>query len=100
VKPQSEDEQANDLETDLTDEDRAFLDELAEGITRRRLGAAAMFFLESMKPLGFVGSQLLIFLQPIVQIIWSNPARYQRLVSILERRGSVELLLRRLEARA
>ena len=96
----NEDEQATALETSLTDEDRAFLDELADGIARRHLTAAAMFFLESMKPLGFVGSQLLIFLQPIVQIIWSNPARYERLVHILEQRGSVELLLRRLEARA
>ena len=96
----SEDDQASALEAALSPEEQDFLDSLADGITRRRLTPAAMFFLESMKPVGFVGSQFLIFLQPIVQIIWSSPVRYQRLVHILERRGSIELLLRRLEARA
>jgi hypothetical protein len=88
------------LEASLGDEDRSFLDQLADGIASRRLTSAALFFLESVKPLGFVGSQMLVFLRPIVAIIWTDPARWDRLTAILERRGSIELLLRRLEARA
>jgi hypothetical protein len=95
----SEDEQAVALEAAISDEDRALLDELADGIASRRLGTAALFFLESVKPLGFVSSQLMVFLQPIVQIVWSNPHRYERLMHLLEKRGSIELLCRRLEAR-
>lgn len=91
---------ADALEAELSDEDRALLDKLAEGIARRRLTPAALFFLESVKPLGFLGSQVMFFLQPIIQIIWQNPATYERLAKLLERRGSIELLLRRLEARA
>lgn len=88
------------LEAALDDDDRALLDKLADGIARRRLTTAALFFLESIKPLGFLGSQVMRFLQPIVQIVWTSPDTYDRLARILERRGSVELLCRRLEARS
>lgn len=88
------------LEAELSDADRAMLDSLADGIARRRLTPAAMFFLESMKPLGFLGSQMMLFLRPMISVIWSDPTRYDRITALLERRGTIELLLRRLEARA
>ena len=89
-----------DLEKGLSDEERALLDRLADGITRRGLTTPALFFLESMKPMGFIASQALVFFRPIVETIAPNPKTYDLLTRILERRGSVELLLRRLEARA
>lgn len=88
------------LEAGLDDEERALLDKLADGIARRRLTTAALFFLESMKPLGFLGSQAMRFFQPIVQVVWHSPGNYERLAGILERRGAIELLCRRLEARS
>lgn len=88
------------LEAELTGEERALLDQLADGIATRRLTPAALFFLESMKPLGFLGSQMLHFFRPIVQTIWRDPATYDRIASILEKRGSIELLCRRLEGRS
>lgn len=88
------------LEAGLSDEERTMLDELADGIVSRRLTPAALFFLESMKPLGFITSQVMTFFAPVVQTIWSSPVRYNMLMSVLERRGSIELLLRRLEARS
>jgi len=87
------------LEESLTEGERELLDELADGISKRRLTPAALFFCESMKPLGFIGSQVLHFFRPMVEIIWSDPVRYKRLTMVLERRGSIELLCRRLEAR-
>jgi len=87
------------LEASLDDDERALLDDLADGIVRRRLTAAALFFFESMKPLGFIGSQAMVFFRPIISIVWSDPVRYDRLQKVLEKRGSIELLLRRLEAR-
>ena len=89
-----------DPEAQLTDDERALLDSLADGIARRRLTSAALFFLESTKPMGFVGSQMMLFLRPIVAIIWRDPTRWDQLQRVLEKRGSIELLLRRLEARA
>jgi hypothetical protein len=88
------------LEAELSDEERTLLDELAEGLAKRRLASAALMFAESVKPLGFIGSQMLHFFRPIVSVLWSNPARYDQVTRILERRGSLELLCRRLEARS
>lgn len=96
----TEEDRVRAIEEALGDEERALLDELADGIARRRLTPAAMFFFESMKPLGFAGSQVMHFFRPMVQVVWSDPTRYDLLAGILERRGSIELLLRRLEARA
>lgn len=87
------------LEASLSSEDRELLDKLADGVVRRGMTPVAVFFLESMKPLGYVGAQLMVFLRPVIQSIWSNPATYDRLAGILERRGSLELLLRRIEAK-
>lgn len=95
-----EEVRADELEAALSDDERAFLDKVADGLARRRLTTAALFFLESMKPLGFLGSQAMHFFRPIVSVVFSSPDAYDRLTRILERRGSIELLLRRLEARS
>jgi len=95
-----EQNQADELEATLTDEEKQFLDAIADRIARRRMTAAALFFLESMKPLGWVGSQMMYFFRPFVQALWSDPKTWDRVAKLLERRGSIELLLRRLEARA
>lgn len=87
-------------EATLTDDDRALLDDLADAIARRRLTSAAIFFLESVQPLGFLGSQLMIGLRPLVSLVWPSPLRWDQVQRVLERRGTIELLLRRLEARA
>lgn len=93
-----EEDKLAELEASLTDEERKMLDELADGIARRRLSPLALFFLESMKPLGFVGSQVMHFFRPVVSAIWSNPVTYDQVSAVLERRGSIELLLRRIES--
>jgi len=50
---------------DMTNEE--LLDAVAKRVVGMRLAVPAVFFLESTKPLSFLGSQLLIFLQPFVQ---------------------------------
>jgi hypothetical protein len=91
---------ADALEARLSDEDKQFLDALADGLARRRLTSAALFFLESMKPLNFVTSSMMLVLRPVITTVWSEPARWDRVQRLLEQRGAIELLLRRLEARA
>ncbi len=86
-------------EAALSDEDRTMLDELADAIARRRLTSAAIFFLESMQPLGFLGSQLMLGLRPLISLVWTSPLRWDQVQRVLTRRGSIELLLQRLEAR-
>jgi hypothetical protein len=94
------DDQADALEAALAPDDRALLDRVADELARRRLAAAALFFLESLAPLGFVGSQAMHFLRPLVGALVADAGPWDRLARLLERRGAVELLVRRLEARA
>jgi hypothetical protein len=83
----------------VTPADEGMLDELADAIVRRHLATPALFFLESMRPLSFVGSQMMLFLRPMISVIWTDPKRWDQLQAVLEQRGSVEELARRLEAR-
>lgn len=69
---------------------------LAKEIAARRLTAPAIFFLETVKPLSFVGSQAMIFLQPIIQAVF--PFRsYNEFSVMMEDRKNVEALLCEME---
>src|SRR5258706_84032 len=83
----------------VTPADEGMLDELADAIVRRHLATPALFFLESMRPLSFVGSQMMLFLRPMINVVWTDPKRWDQLQRVLEERGSVEELARRLEAK-
>ncbi len=78
------------------DEDQALIDAVAEKIVRKHLSVPAIFFLESSKPLAFLGGQLLIFLEPFVQTLF-NFKQYQRFALLMEDRDSWERLVRRIE---
>ena len=78
-----------------TDED--LLDAVAGRVVRMRLAVPAIFFLESTKPLSFLGSQLLIFLQPFVQAFLTI-RNYERFSHLMEDRQNVERLIQRVEA--
>jgi hypothetical protein len=69
---------------------------LAKEIVARRLTTPAIFFLETVKPLSFVGSQAMIFLQPIIQAVF--PFRsYNEFSVMMEERENIEALLCEME---
>ncbi|MFQ5906566.1 MAG: hypothetical protein ACE5JA_08335 [bacterium] len=69
---------------------------LARAIVERRLTAPAIFFLETVKPLSFVGSQAMVFLQPIIQAVF--PFRsYNEFSVMMEDRKNAEALIREME---
>ena len=76
----------------LLPEDRALLERMARWLAERRLSVPAVLFLESVKPLHFVGSQALIFFEPMVKAV-SSGKEYGRFASILESREGVESFL-------
>jgi hypothetical protein len=76
--------------------DEELLDAVAGRVVRMRLGVPAVFFLESTKPLSFLGSQLLVFLQPFVQAFLTIRS-YERFSQLMEDRQNVERLIRRVE---
>ena len=57
-------------------EDKAFLTKLAEEVKARSMTTPAIFFLEMMRPLNFVGSQAMIFFGPIISacLLYTSPS--------------------------
>jgi len=78
------------------DEDRV-LNKLAERVVRWKMSVPAIIFLESVKPLNYIGSQTLVFFEPIVQTLF-NFKDYDTFRRAMERRENVERLLQKIEA--
>ncbi|MBP7669510.1 MAG: hypothetical protein KA123_02920 [Candidatus Eisenbacteria bacterium] len=81
----------------IAEEDERLLDSVAARVVRMRLAVPAIFFLESTKPLSFVGSQALVFFQPFVETFLTVRG-YERFAELLEDRANLERLIRRIEA--
>ncbi len=79
-------------------EDLALLERIAGEIALRRMQAPAVLFLETVRPLNFVGSQAMVFLQPLVGAAFST-VQWERVARMLEQREVIELLIQRIEAR-
>lgn len=72
--------------------DRELVDKLASFIVRRGLSVPALMVLESSRPINFLGSQLLAFLEPFATLVFSR-VEYARFVRLLEQRDSVDLIM-------
>ena len=86
-------------EEPLSPEDQALLDRLAAWVSARRLETPAVLFLESVRPMSFVGAQAMYFLEPFARAVF-NASEYERLARLLERRSNLELLVRAIETAA
>src|SRR5262245_58369152 len=71
---------------------------MAEQVVARRMTVPAILFLESVKPVSFIGSQALYFFEPMVRALFTVP-EYERFAALLERRDTLEALLVKIEAR-
>jgi hypothetical protein len=72
------------------------LTKIADQIVKRKLTTPAIMFFESVKPLSFIGSQGMVFLQPIVQA-FLNRKEYDEITLMMEQRENVEKLLIEIE---
>jgi hypothetical protein len=80
-----------------TDAQRPVIDTVCREVVRRGLTTPALMFLEMSRPLNYVGSQAMGFLQPIVAAV-IDTRKYALFAEFLERRGSIEYLSSRLQA--
>ncbi len=80
----------------IPEEGDAVLEKLAKKVVQWRMAIPAILFLESVKPLNYIGSQTMVFFEPIVQTIF-NFRDYDTLRATMERRESVEILLQKIE---
>jgi len=79
-----------------TDEREALVERLAAQVKARGLEAPVVFLLESHSPLAFLGSQALVFLEPLLRA--AGQSRFaQDWARALEDRDTVERIVRRIE---
>jgi hypothetical protein len=79
-----------------TEEQRRIADRLCQLIVRRRLTSPALLYLEVGRPLNYVGAQVLHFFRPILTALF-DARGCEEFASFLERRGSVDYLVARIE---
>jgi hypothetical protein len=80
----------------LDQDDDALLDSLAKRIVALRMETPAIFFLESVKPMNFVGSQAMVFFRPLLTAFFPA-AKLDRLSAALEKRETIEFLIQKIE---
>ncbi|KPL19276.1 MAG: hypothetical protein AMJ92_03790 [candidate division Zixibacteria bacterium SM23_81] len=84
------------MAVDLNTRQAELLEKVARRIVDLRVSAMAIFLLESTKPLSFLGSQLLVFFNPIIQPIF-NFKDYEEVTDMIENRDNIEFLIQRIE---
>lgn len=83
--------------SEIPEDELRVLDKLAERVVRWKMSVPAIIFLESVKPLNYIGSQTLVFFEPMVQTLF-NFKDYDTFRRAMERRENVEVLLQKIEA--
>jgi uncharacterized protein (TIGR01319 family) len=79
--------------------DDRFLASFAAAIARRRLAAPAVVLLECLRPVSFLGSQVMQVLSPFIGLAGAS-GDWDRLAGLLEQRANVDRLLAHLETAA
>lgn len=82
----------------LTSRQEELLMKLADAIARRGMAAPAIFFLESSKPMCFIGGQFMAFLDPIIKTFVTIPV-FEELPAILEDRSNIDRFMEMIEGR-
>ncbi|MDF1543869.1 MAG: hypothetical protein P1R58_02060 [bacterium] len=72
------------------------VEKVARKVVEKGMTVPAILFLESVKPLNFIGAQALVFFEPIVQTLF-NFNDYNTFQTALEKRESIEVLLLKIE---
>ena len=81
---------------ELTPEQQEVLHKIAQKVVRWKMSVPAILFLESVKPLNYIGSQMMVFFEPFVQTVFSWKD-YDQFRIIMEERENVERLLQKIE---
>ena len=79
------------------EQDRALIDTVCREVVKRGMATPAILFLESTRPLNYIGSQTMTFFEPVMHAVLRHPEAWKRFARILEHRGSVEFISRRID---
>ena len=76
--------------------DSQLISNLAEKIVRHGMAVPAIFFLEMVKYMSFIGSQLMVFFGPVITVFVQSES-YYKITHLLEERQNVEFLMLEIE---
>ena len=76
--------------------DQELISKLAEKIVRHGMAVPAVFFLEMVKYMSFIGSQLMVFFGPVITVFIQSGS-YYKITHLLEERQNVEFLMLEIE---
>jgi len=81
---------------ELTPQQEEILTKIAQKVVHWKMSVPAILFLESVKPLNYIGSQMMAFFEPFVQTLfsWKDYDEFRRM---MEERGTIEKLLQKIE---
>jgi len=81
---------------ELTPQQEEILIKIARKVVHWRMSVPAILFLESVKPLNYVGSQMMAFFEPFVQTLF-NWKDYEEFRRMMEDRQTIERLIQKIE---
>ena len=79
-----------------TEKERVAAEKVCEEVVRRRMTLPASMLLEMSRPLNYLGAQALHFFTPFASVL-VDAKSWEDFASFVERRGSVEYLIRTIE---
>ena len=80
----------------VSQEDRQLISNLAEKIVKHGMAVPAIFSLEMVKYMSFIGSQLMVFFGPVITVFVQSKS-YYKITHLLEERQNVEFLMLEIE---
>ena len=72
------------------------VDKVCREVVKRHLAMPAILLLETLRPLNYIGSQVMHFFQPIISSVLSVDG-YTDFTELLEQRGSVDYICERIK---
>ena len=78
--------------TDLTERQITLLEKVADRVIKYRMAMPAILFLESVRPLNYVGSQAMVFFAPVVHSLFSA-REYDEIQEALEHRDTISYFI-------
>ena len=80
----------------ISQSDRQLISNLAEKIVKHGMAVPAIFSLEMVKYMSFIGSQLMVFFGPVITVFIQSES-YYKITHLLEERQNVEFLMLEIE---
>ena len=80
----------------ISQSDSQLISNMAEKIVRHGMVVPAIFFLEMVKYMSFIGSQLMVFFGPVITVFIQSES-YYKITHLLEERQNVEFLMLEIE---